>query len=190
MQLLSSNPFVKLEFKGKPIQSNLTGAYNYNNICSAIAIGAYFEVEDDKIISAIEGYVPSNNRSQIIEKHGNVIILDAYNANPSSMIVALDNFGIQNGKRKIAILGDMFELGETSASEHQSISEYAQKIGFNEIFLVGEHFYTTESDNTKVIQFRNFEELANHITSNPISESSLLIKGSRGMALERILEFL
>ncbi|NRA91212.1 MAG: UDP-N-acetylmuramoyl-tripeptide--D-alanyl-D-alanine ligase [Psychroserpens sp.] len=190
MQLLSSNPFVKLEFKGKPIQSNLTGAYNYNNICSAIAIGDYFEVEDDKIISAIEGYVPSNNRSQIIEKHGNVIILDAYNANPSSMIVALDNFGIQNGKRKIAILGDMFELGETSASEHQSISEYAQKIGFNEIFLVGEHFYTTESDNTKVIQFRNFEELANHITSNPISESSLLIKGSRGMALERILEFL
>ncbi len=187
-KFIDANPYVRLEFNGVIINSNLTGAYNYNNIVAAITIGLHFNVSQKNIINAIENYIPNNNRSQIIEQNSNKIILDAYNANPSSMVVALDNFGKLDAPKKVAILGDMFELGATSNIEHQYISEYAQKFDIDHIFLVGENFYTTMGTSKSVLRFKTFNDLNAFVKSHPIAQSNILIKGSRGMALERILD--
>ena len=118
---IEANPMVKIIFNNQTIQSHLIGIYNANNINAAITIGNYFKVSDELIKEAIENYIPENNRSQLILKNGNEIILDAYNANPSSMAAAIANFIQLEKKNKIAILGDMFELGEESHNEHEKI---------------------------------------------------------------------
>ncbi len=187
---IKADPFVALNFKDKTIQSQLTGAYNYNNIIAAIAIGQHFNVADNDIIEAIESYIPNNNRSQIIVKNGNKIILDAYNANPSSMVVALDNFGQIKASKKIAFLGDMFELGETSLEEHQNIADYTLQFDIDSIFLIGENFNATLAKSSKVKLFKTFDDVKEELISTNIENSSILIKGSRGMALERLLEFI
>lgn len=181
------NPFVKLCYNDITITSNLIGEYNYNNIAAAITIGKYFNVKQTDIKLAIENYIPTNNRSQIIKTTTNQVILDAYNANPSSMKAALDNFNLINSKNKTIILGDMFELGDSSKSEHQSIVNLALEYNFSNVILVGEHFYTT---NTNFLKFKNFTSLKQHLQTTPIKHSYILIKGSRGMALERSLELL
>lgn len=181
------NPFVKLCYNDITITSNLIGEYNYNNIAAAITIGKYFNVKQADIKLAIENYIPTNNRSQIIKTTTNQVILDAYNANPSSMKAALDNFNLINSKNKTIILGDMFELGDSSKSEHQSIVNLALEYNFSNVILVGEHFYTT---NTNFLKFKSFTSLKQHLQTNPIKHSYILIKGSRGMALERSLELL
>ncbi len=187
LQFLEVNPFVKLKFNSIAIQSNLIGSYNYTNIAAAITIGNYFEVNDNDIKNAIENYTPTNNRSQIIQKKSNKIILDAYNANPSSMKAALENFSSIKEDSKIVILGDMFELGETSLIEHQEIGDLASHLDFEEIIFVGENFYQTK---TKKHQFKNFDALMKYVVKNPFNSKTILIKGSRGMRLERILEFI
>ncbi|GAB5565774.1 MAG: UDP-N-acetylmuramoyl-tripeptide--D-alanyl-D-alanine ligase [Winogradskyella sp.] len=187
---IKADPFVALNFKDKTIQSQLTGAYNYNNIIAAIAIGQHFNVADNDIIDAIESYIPNNNRSQIIVKNSNNIILDAYNANPSSMVVALDNFGQMKASKKIAFLGDMFELGETSLEEHQNIADYTLQFDIDSIFLIGENFNATLAKSSKVKLFKTFDDVKEELISTNIENSSILIKGSRGMALERLLEFI
>ena len=187
LQFLEVNPFVKLMFNSIAIQSNLIGSYNYTNIAAAITIGNYFKVDESNIKEAIEGYVPTNNRSQIIQKKSNKIILDAYNANPSSMKAALENFSSIKENSKIVILGDMFELGETSLIEHQEIVDLASHLDFEEIIFVGENFYQTK---TKKHQFKNFDALMKYVVKNPFNSKTILIKGSRGMRLERILEFI
>lgn len=188
LTFVDANPFVNTKFKNLTIESHLIGAYNFNNISAAIAIGHYFEVSDIDIKDAIESYIPKNNRSQIIKKDTNTIILDAYNANPTSMIAALDNFNNIAGNNKIVILGDMFELGQGAKAEHQSIAEYANNLTIDTIFLVGENFYTILFDSPKIKQYKTFEDLKEALQTNPITHSSILIKGSRGMALERVLE--
>lgn len=190
MKMLSAQPFVVLQFNKIKIVTHLTGAYNYNNIAVAIAVGGYFKVDDDSISKSIANYIPSNNRSQIIEKGSNQIILDAYNANPTSMMAALDNFGNLNSSEKVAILGDMFELGEASHMEHQSISDYSQKFDINNIFLVGKLFFETVNHSDKIKRFKSFEDLKTELANNPLNNKYLLIKGSRGMALERVLDVL
>lgn len=189
MKLLNSQPFVTLKYKDYTITSNLTGAYNFNNICVAIAIGHYFDVSDEQIVSAIEAYIPTNNRSQIIEKNGHQIILDAYNANPTSMVAALSNFNQLDNSNKVAILGDMFELGNDAKSEHQSIAEFANSLDIEEVILVGENFYNTEALES-VSYFKSFEDFKRSIEDFNFKNNKFLIKGSRGMALERILEVL
>jgi len=184
---IDANPFVKLSFNTQQIQSNLVGDYNYTNIIAAITIGTYFKVEPLQIKEAIENYVPTNNRSQIIKKESNRIVLDAYNANPSSMKVALENFSKIKKELKTIILGDMFELGEESTREHQEIVNLADSFYFTNTLYVGAHFYKADTKNK---QFETFEALKNFITTNPIENQFLLIKGSRGMQLERILEFI
>ncbi|AUC85222.1 UDP-N-acetylmuramoyl-tripeptide--D-alanyl-D-alanine ligase [Polaribacter sp. ALD11] len=181
---LEANPFVNLSYNSVQIKSNLIGEYNYTNIVAAITIGNYFKVDYLKIKKAIENYVPTNNRSQIIVKESNHIILDAYNANPSSMKVALENFSKIKETFKTVILGDMFELGAESDKEHQEIVNLADSFSFSNTLYVGANFYKT---NTKNHTFKTFEELKCYINKKPLENQYVLIKGSRGMKLERIL---
>ncbi|MFD0762889.1 UDP-N-acetylmuramoyl-tripeptide--D-alanyl-D-alanine ligase [Lutibacter aestuarii] len=187
IQFINALPFVKVKFKKLIIESNLIGSYNYYNIAAAIAIGNHFKVTTKEIKNAIENYLPTNNRSQIIEKNTTKIILDAYNANPSSMTAALENFNqITTSNKKIVILGDMFELGETSWVEHQKIAELASSYNFSEIHLIGKAFSTTTVKNAFVYEsFDAFKCSINYLNYN---NSTILIKGSRGMALERVLD--
>jgi UDP-N-acetylmuramoyl-tripeptide--D-alanyl-D-alanine ligase len=187
LKFIGADPFVKIASEDGEIESNLIGAYNYTNILAAITIGIHFKLKYTEIKKAIENYIPINNRSQIIEKESNHIILDAYNANPSSMEVALENFSMLKKVSKVVILGDMFELGKQSAVEHQAIVNLTDAMAFSQTLYVGEHFYKTSSQNKK---FRNFEALKAYITANPLTQKSILIKGSRGMQLERLLEFI
>jgi UDP-N-acetylmuramoyl-tripeptide--D-alanyl-D-alanine ligase len=151
---------------------------------AAMSIGKHFEVSNSQIILALEDYVPNNNRSQIIKKENHSIILDAYNANPSSMSVALNNFNNLTDSHKTVILGDMFELGITSPEEHQHIALLAEELNFDNIILVGEHFSKTKT--SKSLKFKDFEAFKKSFKAVP--NSTYLIKGSRGMALERVLD--
>ena len=184
-----AEPFVICEYKELKIKSQLIGDYNFNNIAAAITIGNYFKVDDNNIKLAIENYKPNNNRSQIINKGSNKIILDAYNANPSSMTAALLNFEKQTGN-KIAILGDMFELGNDAEKEHQNIIDLSNSLKINQIIFVGENFYKSKSNSDKTSKFNSFESFKNEFDLSKIKNSIFLIKGSRGMALERILELI
>lgn len=190
IEFIGAVPFVHLKFNNTNIESKLIGDYNFNNISVAIAMGTYFKVSDAHLKEAIENYIPSNNRSQMIEKGSNKIILDAYNANPSSMHVALENFSTLTYKNKIAILGDMFELGPEAEKEHQIIADLAIDSTIETIFLLGEIFFKIQTESTKVKKFRNFDDFQNHFSTLKIGDATLLIKASRGMALERILDLL
>ncbi len=188
VHFVEANPFVHVKFNEVVVQSQLIGAYNYNNIAAALAIGSYFKVQNKDSIKAIENYTPTNNRSQIILQNSNKIILDAYNANPSSMQVALENLSGLTDNSKIAILGDMFELGETAASEHQAIVDMIGKLSINKAYLIGENFYKCPNSNKDVVIFNSFQDFKIHFSKLNISDSTILIKASRSMALERVLE--
>lgn len=185
-----TNPFVRVNYNTISIGSQLMGAYNFSNICAAIAIGSYFGISNENIKHAIENYSPDNNRSQILEIGSNTIILDAYNANPTSMLAALDNFSKIKGSSKIAILGDMFELGGEANKEHRSIAKFASELKLNEVYLVGQNFYETSNPTNGNRCFKSFDDLKTLLKSSVIKNQTILIKGSRGMALERVLEFL
>jgi UDP-N-acetylmuramoyl-tripeptide--D-alanyl-D-alanine ligase len=186
---ISCNPFVKIEIKNIIIQSNLIGIYNASNICAAITIGLHFKLSLEEIKKGIESYIPENNRSQIIKKDNKEIILDAYNANPSSMLEAVKNFNILNYDSKLMILGDMFELGEESEKEHFFLINYINNLEIDTYF-VGNHFYNTKIESSKLHFFKDYHQLEVFISNNNIKSQFLLIKGSRGMALERILNIL
>ena len=189
IDFIEAQPFVKCLYNDLIIHSQLIGDYNFNNIAAAIAIGNYFKVDDHAIKTAIETYTPTNNRSQIIQKGNNKIILDAYNANPTSMRAALSNLDNQEGY-KIAILGDMFELGNQSTKEHQSIVNYVNVLSINEIVLIGENFYKSKVSSKKTYKHKTFEDFKNDFSASKTENTTLLIKGSRGMALERILKLI
>lgn len=186
INFIEAQPFVISKFEDSIITSQLIGDYNFNNIAAAIAIGKYFKVDTISIKSAIESYRPTNNRSQIIEKASNKIILDAYNANPTSMRAALLNLEKQEG-HKTAILGDMFELGSEAISEHQTIADLAISLNIQSIILVGENFFTTITKSERLKKYYSYSKLEETVNISEIKDSTILIKGSRGMALERIL---
>lgn len=177
-------------YEGKRVQSKIIGDYNVSNVAAAIAIGLYFEVDMEEIKSAIEKFEPENNRSQLLKQGDYTILLDAYNANPSSMELALTNFAKFNSTKTV-ILGDMFELGETSVLEHENIVELAKKINFDHLYLIGENFYKVNlEENDTVKKFKTREDAITYLSENPISDDFILIKGSRGMKLEEIVDHL
>ena len=190
IQFINANSFVNLKFNNTSVQSKLIGKYNYLNIATAIAIGKYFKVSDEQIKNGIENYIPSNNRSQIIIKGSNKIILDAYNANPNSMEVALENLSQLTDRHKIAILGDMFEIGQNTIQEHQTIADLIYNSSIEKAFLIGESFAAIELKNKNILKFKTFLEFKNHLKENEISNATILIKASRGMALERVLDLM
>jgi len=181
---------VTVSFDGLTIKSNLVGLYNFNNISAAIAMGVYFEVASEKIKKAVETYIPSNNRSQLIEKNRHQIILDAYNANPTSMMAALKNLEQTAGTAKILFLGDMFELGTTANEEHEAIVSYLKEDPFGTTYLIGSNFYATHTSASNILKFENFELFKEKFKEVKLTPSIILVKASRGMALERILDLL
>jgi UDP-N-acetylmuramoyl-tripeptide--D-alanyl-D-alanine ligase len=187
IQLIGADPFVKIAVGDTHISTQLVGSYNFTNCCAAILIGKYFTIELNEIKHGIENYVPQNNRSQIIDKNGLHIILDAYNANPTSMKAALENFEQLEAIHKIAFLGDMFELGKSAEKEHQEIANLASKMNFDQVYLIGENFFKTTGALSK---FKSFDQLKETLDNNTLENATILIKGSRGMALERILDIL
>lgn len=187
---MSANPFVKVAFADAQIESHLIGAYNATNIAVAIAVGKYFKIDNTSIKKAIESYIPANNRSQILEKNNHKIILDAYNANPSSMKVAIENFLNLEVSPKVMILGDMFELGQESIMEHKNIVSLLKKEQTIRVFFVGNDFYANKVSKDNFRFFESYTEFSQYLTENKLADSYILIKGSRGMALERTLELL
>ena len=180
---------LNVSFQNKIIKSTIYGDYNFENICIAIAIGEFFKVDFNNIKKGIESYIPKNNRSQISLKNNNTIILDAYNANPTSMSLALESFKKTNYKNKMIVLGDMFELGKDSNHYHQEITNSLEKINDSTIYIVGEYFYNTKHSD-RIKSFSSTKELINNLSKTNVSDYSILIKGSRGMQLEKIIEFI
>ncbi len=193
--VVKANPFLELEWiikKGqKPVSicSRLVGSYNFENIMAAIAIGSFFKVEKESIIHAIEEYNPTNNRSQIINSKKNTIIMDAYNANPSSMEAAINNFASTSFENKTVILGDMFELGYDSEKEHLKILNLIIEKKFAKIILVGNMFYKINKDKN-IPTFRNTDELSVWLREKNFSGLTILVKGSRGVKMEKIIDTL
>jgi UDP-N-acetylmuramoyl-tripeptide--D-alanyl-D-alanine ligase len=185
-----ANPLVELQFHGLTVKSNLIGLYNANNISAAISIGSYFEVTERDIKDAIESYIPENNRSQLLNKNSNEIILDAYNANPSSMLVALQNFLQLEKKDKVIIIGDMFELGEESLAEHQSIVNFLKMNESVACYFIGKDFYSNKVEHANFNFYVDFDSFVAFLQVSKFKNNAILIKGSRGMALERVLEYI
>ena len=174
--------------KGKTIESQLFGEYNYSNIAVAVALGEFFDLNLEQIEEGISGYRPTNNRSQIIHKGTNKITLDAYNANPSSMKASITSFVDNREKKGVVILGDMFELGTQTASAHQEILNLVVGTNVEDILVVGKYFFKTQTQDPRVQYFSTLEEIKNFLIQNPFEKSDILIKGSRGMTLETLLE--
>jgi UDP-N-acetylmuramoyl-tripeptide--D-alanyl-D-alanine ligase len=188
IESIDANPLVKITYNNIIVNSALIGLYNANNISAAILIGKYFKIEDHLIKEAIESYIPDNNRSQLLEKNSNKIILDAYNANPSSMKVAIENFLQLEDSDKILFLGDMFELGSESLEEHKAIISMLENDKKCFTYFIGSDFYANKIGHLNFKFFENYDNLNNYLKEIEIKNSYILIKGSRGMALERVLE--
>ncbi len=183
-----ANPMVCITYNGLSIHSHLIGIYNALNINAAITIGHFFKVDDADIKTALENYIPENNRSQLMQKNGNEIILDAYNANPSSMQAAIANFIQLQPTPKIAVLGDMFELGTESPSEHAKIVAQLENKTEITVYFVGKDFYAQRITKPHLHFFETYAAFAEAIQTKLPENSLLLIKGSRGMALEKTLD--
>ena len=183
------NPQITISIEDVTIKSNLFGKYNIENLAAAICIGKYFNMSNTLIKEGVETYTPKNNRSQIIEKGSNKIFLDAYNANPTSMQLVLMNFNDISEKNKIVFIGDMYELGENSHEMHQDIVNTIEEMNFDQTYLLGDLFNKTKFS-SKIKAFATLENLHNNVNLEEVSNSTILIKGSRGMQLEKILDFI
>ena len=183
-----SQPTLLLSGPKGTIKTQLIGAYNAPNVIAAAEIAEYFNLPWDNIKAALEQYTPHMNRSQGLTRGRYNLIMDAYNANPSSMQAALDYFGqLTSHDHKVVILGDMFELGQAAAAEHQIIVNLAEQLGFDQIYLAGDNFSKTKHNPKQTLCFDHYNALEQHLLDQPPKPGTILIKGSRGMALERLL---
>ena len=186
--IVSAKPFLSVQINHPEIgiiNSALVGDYNYPNILAAVAVGLYFKVPAFKIKKAIEAYTPTNSRSQMMHVGTNEIILDAYNANPSSMQAAIKNFSALPAEKKILFLGAMAELGEESTAEHQKLIDLIQSYKWYQVILVGDEFKKVQHP---YLNFNNSGEAAEWVKKNPAEKASILIKGSRSSKMEKVLE--
>lgn len=188
-----ANPFVKFSVEGSEevYLSSLIGAYNFGNIATALTIGKFFGVELEKAVQAIVEYKPSNMRSQLVEKRSNLIILDAYNANPSSMEVAIRTFGEMTGKKhKMLILGDMFELGEHAEAEHERLGEIISEYEIEKVCFTGQLIVSALAKYPKALYFPDPFSFRVWLQDSKLEDYLILIKGSRGMKLEGLVDFI
>jgi UDP-N-acetylmuramoyl-tripeptide--D-alanyl-D-alanine ligase len=189
----NARPFLSVELQQNEnkyiVSTNLIGSYNLENIVAAVCVGDYFRVESIQIKKALEDYVPSNNRSQLIRSKNNNIYLDAYNANPTSLRASLQNFKELELENKYLILGDMLELGLDAEKEHINILRFVEEADFHKVILVGEVFSKLKSS-ANYIKFPTVSQAKIWLEKNKIYSSNILIKGSRGIQLERLVEYL
>jgi UDP-N-acetylmuramoyl-tripeptide--D-alanyl-D-alanine ligase len=183
------DPYLSVVWRKRLIQTYLVGSYNFENVAAAIGVGQYFKVEDDKIVEALEAYTPTNSRSQVIDTEKNRILMDAYNANPTSMRAALVNFANICGENSLLVLGDMRELGQESENEHRAILALMKELGYKDAFLVGPNFSAC-NDNPDWKTFAKVENLCEYIDSHKVEGKTVLVKGSRGIKLEKVLPVL
>ncbi len=182
-------PFLRLRLDGEVVETHLVGAYNATNVLAAIAVGDYFDVPRADAIAAIAEFIPDNNRSQMVRTAANTLIVDAYNANPSSMRAALDNFRHVEAEHKLALLGDMRELGAESVAEHEKVVRQLREAGLPAC-LVGEEFQKALAALPAGIEawFPDSEALAAYMAEHPVKDSVILVKGSRGIQMEKVLK--
>ena len=183
------NPYLSVIWRKHLVQTRLVGSYNFENVAAAIGVGQYFGVEESDIIAALEAYTPTNSRSQVINTEKNRVIMDAYNANPTSMRAALINFHTICGEQHLLILGDMRELGTASEEEHRNILRLMKELGFKEALLVGQNFFSY-NENPDWKTFDNVTNLCQYLESHPISGKTILVKGSNSIQLGKVLPLL
>ncbi len=194
----AADPYLSIRLPGDGVvRTHLIGAYNADNVMAAIAVGKYFGIPEEEAAAAIEAYVPSNKRSQLEKRGGNTYILDTYNANPTSMSAALDNLASMQAAKKAVMLGDMLELGEDSLREHEAVVRKVASLAPRYAFFVGKEFSSAlaDKDISALLDgagigfsvFQTSDELASYLRSHPLADTLILVKGSRGMKMEKIL---
>ena len=193
IKLLAQNPFIRLAFLSEQgqtieVQSNLIGRHNFQNIMTAVALGVYFKVPAAKIKAAVETYIPANNRSQLVKRGSNTIFLDAYNANPASMRPALETLKSIKADKKVAILGDMLELGAESQKEHQAILRFASSCKFDHLVLVGPEFGNCDTARYKALKLPDAAAAKTWLAEQAFENAFILVKASRGIRLEQVIE--
>jgi UDP-N-acetylmuramoyl-tripeptide--D-alanyl-D-alanine ligase len=188
-KILEKEPFLKIAWASVNheaiVNTRLYGDYNFENILASVCIGLYFGVTPEKINEAVSGYVPDNNRSQLIRTDRNTLVLDAYNANPSSMKAALLHFSQADVPAKMVVLGDMMELGDYSMEEHKNLAALADELHFEKLFFIGE-FFSEAAGSSKENFFRNINEAEAWFREHPVRDMTILLKGSRKMKLETL----
>jgi UDP-N-acetylmuramoyl-tripeptide--D-alanyl-D-alanine ligase len=190
-ELISADPFILYRHEnGQEVQTSLIGSYNFPNIAAALCIAKYFNVPDELANEAVSQYKPANKRSQLIEKEGKKIIMDAYNANPDSMQAAIRSLDMMKASHKVAILGDMFELGKDSPAEHRAIGELLSETQIDTVLLCGNLMQDASDAYPKALYFKTKEALAEYLMQHTFPDSTILLKASRGIALETILDLL
>jgi UDP-N-acetylmuramoyl-tripeptide--D-alanyl-D-alanine ligase len=188
---VDADPFLKIKTEGKEtIMTQLIGSYNFENIAAALCIGKFFGVDPQQANQAVTEYVPGNRRSQVIQKGSNTIILDAYNANPSSMEAAIENLATLKALKKVVIVGDMFELAGEEEKEHRKIGELLNAKKFDRVYFCGRLMNAAKQEFPSALLFERKEALISELKKNPILNSTILVKASRGIGLEIVVEFL
>ena len=188
-ELIESDPFVKIKAENNEIvQTQMIGAYNFENIAAALCVGKYFEVNAKLANKAVAEYVPGNMRSQFLKKESNTIILDAYNANPSSMQAAIDSLASMKAAKKVVILGDMFELEEEAEKEHRNLGRLLKEKKFDRVYLCGKLMRSAKAEFSDALLFESKDLLMEELKRNPINDSTILVKASRGIGLETVVE--
>ena len=201
-RLLRCAPYVEFEWKSQlstlnsQLSTHFVGAYNLDNMLAAITVGLHFGVAEEDICDAISNYVPANNRSQLTKTERNTLIVDAYNANPTSMMAAIDNFELMEGENKLAILGDMLELGEQSGDEHQTIVRRLVESKIEKVILVGKEFCKCTMHDAKFtidnrfVAYESLEALLESQCVESLQSQLILLKGSNGIGLYKLIPYL
>ncbi|BDD09980.1 UDP-N-acetylmuramoyl-tripeptide--D-alanyl-D-alanine ligase [Fulvitalea axinellae] len=190
-RLVEASPFATVETEnGNTIHSHLLGAYNFENIATALCVGKFFKVPAEDAERAIAEYIPENNRSQLVKGKTNLLISDAYNANPASMEAALRNLAGMKAEKKIAILGDMLELGDESPAEHARIGALSAELGIDKVYFCGPHMKSAKAENPEAEYFEKKDDLAVALKNDAPENATILLKGSRGMSLESLTKLL